>query len=130
MITFMEKQLLFSVSSKDLYFEYFTCGSKGGQHANRNKTGVRIKHPPSNAVAESREYKSQLQNKQAAFKRLTETKEFRVWHRIETARRCGKRSPEQIVDSLMDRIDDFKIEIKDNKGNWKAIPIQEFLLIS
>ena len=46
---------------------------------------MRIIHPVSGAVAESREQRSQLQNKRIAFKRLVETKEFKIWHKIKEA---------------------------------------------
>jgi hypothetical protein len=40
-------------------------------------------------MAESREHKSQTQNRKAAFKRLTESDKFNKWLRIEIAKRCG-----------------------------------------
>lgn len=84
-----EKQLLFSLTKKDFEMETFRSGGKGGQHQNKTESGVRIRHPASGAVGESREERSQFQNKQNAFKRLLETKEFKLWHRLECSRRLG-----------------------------------------
>lgn len=84
-----EKQLLFSLTKKDFEMETFRSGGKGGQHQNKTESGVRIRHPASGAVGESREERSQFQNKQNAFKRLLETKEFKVWHKLECGRRLG-----------------------------------------
>ena len=79
------KQLLFSITKNDLIVQTFCSGGKGGQNQNKVESGVRIIHPISGAVAESREQRSQLQNKRIAFKRLVETKEFKVWHKIKAA---------------------------------------------
>lgn len=59
----MNKQLLFSVTKKDLIVETFRGSGKGGQHRNKNDTVVRITHPESRAVGKSEDERSQLQNK-------------------------------------------------------------------
>ena len=43
-------------------------------------------HHPSGARGESREERSQLQNKRAAFLRMIETPKFQLWLKIETGR--------------------------------------------
>ena len=70
---------VFSVTTADLKIDTFRSGGKGGQNQNKVNSGVRITHEPSGAVGESREHRDQLQNKKAAFIRMTETKEFRSW---------------------------------------------------
>ena len=62
-----KKELLFSLTKKDFVVETFRAGGKGGQKQNKTDSGVRIKHPASGAVAESREERSQHQNKKIAF---------------------------------------------------------------
>src|SRR5690606_33821561 len=84
-----KRNIIFSVTKKDLVVETFRSGGKGGQNQNKRDTGVRIRHPESGAVAESREHRTQLQNKKAAFERLVQTPEFKKWHKIEAARRMG-----------------------------------------
>lgn len=79
------KELLFSVTKKDLEIQTFRCGGKGGQNQNKRDTGVRIIHRESGAVGESREHRDQLQNKKAAFERLVKTKEFQVWQKLKAA---------------------------------------------
>lgn len=78
-------KLLFSVTKDDLIVDTFRSGGKGGQNQNKVESGVRITHPASRAVGESREFRDQPQNKKAAFKRMTQTKEFKVWHQIKAA---------------------------------------------
>lgn len=85
------RELLFSVTKKDFDIQTFRAGGKGGQHQNKTNSGVRIVHRASGAVGESREHRSQLQNKKTAFLRLVATPEFKRWHKIETAKRLMNR---------------------------------------
>lgn len=80
------KELVFSVTIHDCEVQTFSAGGKGGQNQNRRSTGVRVIHHPSGARGESREQRSQLQNKKSAFKRMAESKEFRAWVRTQTGR--------------------------------------------
>lgn len=66
------KQLMFSVTRKDLRIDTFRSGGPGGQHQNKIESGVRITHLPSGLKGESREERSQHANKIRAFRRLTE----------------------------------------------------------
>ena len=75
----MSKELLFSVTKKDFEIQTFRSGGKGGQNQNKRDTGVRIVHRESGATGESREERSQAQNKKNAFKRLTESLKFKLW---------------------------------------------------
>lgn len=84
-----KKELLFSVTEKDLRIDTFRSGGKGGQHQNTRDTGVRITHLESGAVGESREERSQLQNKKKAFKRLVESEKFKNWLKIRSAELMG-----------------------------------------
>lgn len=74
-----EKNLLFSVTLKDCEVQTFRVGGNGGQKVNKTSSGVRIIHHPSGARGESREERSQLQNKKAAFVRMANTPSFRFW---------------------------------------------------
>lgn len=67
------------LTKKDFVIQTFRSGGKGGQNQNARDTGVRIIHPPSGARGESREHRTQLQNRKAAFLRMTGTTEFRMW---------------------------------------------------
>jgi protein subunit release factor A len=74
-----KKELLFSVTRKDLDIQTFTAGGPGGQHQNTSNTAVRIKHRPSGAVGEARDSRSQHQNMRAALLRMTESGLFKAW---------------------------------------------------
>lgn len=71
------KQLIFSASRKDFDIQTFCTGGPGGQNQNRNKNGVRIAHRESGLSATAREFKSQRQNRKAAFQRLA--KKLLAW---------------------------------------------------
>lgn len=75
-------KLVLSVSIKDCKVDTFRAGGPGGQHQNKTSSGVRVTHEPSGAVGESREQRSQLQNKRAAFIRMTQTPKFQTWMRV------------------------------------------------
>lgn len=77
----MTRELVLSVTLADCEVQTFRAGGKGGQNQNKRDTGVRIIHPPSGARGESREERSQLQNKRAAFRRMAESSEFKAWVR-------------------------------------------------
>ncbi len=116
------KTLVFSVTAKDFEIESFRAGGKGGQKQNKTSSGVRIRHPASGCVAESREERSQHQNKQIAFRRLANSEKFRNWLRLEVARICGIQAEiEEKVKQAM-RPGNLRIEAWDNKEKrWKEV---------
>ena len=74
----MNKTLIASYSRKDFRVDTFCSGGPGGQHQNKTQSGIRIVHLPTGLSAESREHRSQLQNKKAAFRRLS--RQIQRWH--------------------------------------------------
>ncbi len=51
---------------------FFIASGPGGQHRNRNATGVRLLHRPSGIVVTATERRSQAANVEVAFERLAE----------------------------------------------------------
>jgi len=106
---------LVSVTKDDLTIQTFRSGGKGGQHQNKVSSGVRIIHRDSGAVSESRSDRSQYRNKQIAFKKLTESKIFKDWLRLECAKKVG------IYDEIEKRVEqalrsrNVKVESYDSK---------------
>lgn len=96
------RELLTRVSIADCQVQTFRAGGKGGQNQDKRNTGVRVRHEPSGAVAESREHRTQGENKKAAFVRMARTPEFLRW-----ARRIGFVVPDS----------DLLIEVRRN-GEW------------
>lgn len=71
-----------SVTLKDCEVQTFRSGGPGGQNQNKVSSGVRIIHTESGARGESRETRSQLENKKRAFRRMVESKEFQLWMKL------------------------------------------------
>ena len=111
------KRLLFSVTKKDFDVQTFRSGGKGGQNQNKVESGVRIVHRDSGAVGESREERSQAQNKKIAFHRLVESKKFKAWHMIRCAELVGHKTVDEIVEERMDP-KNLRIEARDEQGKW------------
>jgi protein subunit release factor A len=80
---------MMTITIKDCTVQTFRCGGNGGQNQNKRDTGVRIIHPPSGARGESREERSQLQNKRTAFVRMAKSPEFNAWVRLRHAQITG-----------------------------------------
>lgn len=86
----MSRTKVLTVTIKDCQVQTFRAGGKGGQNQNKRDSGVRVIHPPSGARGESREERSQLENKKAAFTRMAMSEEFQRWIRLRHAQLCGE----------------------------------------
>jgi len=121
------KSVLFSVDIKSCDVETFRCPGHGGQNVNKVESGVRIKHRASGAVGQSCDTRDQFRNKRIAFRRMAETKEFKTWIKVETARQLGKPSVEQVVNKLMDPRN-IRVEVRDDKtGRWTEVTEQNLV---
>lgn len=57
---------------RDCTLEFFIASGPGGQHRNKTETGVRLTHRPSGTVVTATERRSQHQNREVAYERMTE----------------------------------------------------------
>lgn len=115
-----ERNPLVSVTIADCRVDTFRSGGKGGQHQNKTESGVRVVHPPSGAVGESRDERSQHVNKRTAFQRMAESEKFRRWIRMESARVSGRLAEvEREVDRAM-HPGNLRIEAQED-GKWAPI---------
>jgi len=112
----MKKEHLYSLTKKDFKMQTFRSGGPGGQNQNKRNSGVRIIHKDSGAVGESREHKSQFQNKKAALKRLVEHPKFVVWNNVKCHEIITGKTLEKRVEEMMDK-NNLKIEVFEN-GTW------------
>lgn len=109
----MARELVGSVTKDDCVWQTFRAGGPGGQSQNKTDSAARCTHPPSGAAGESREHKSQLQNKRAAFRRMAESKEFQLWARRQAS---GLLSIEAEVEKQM-RPSNLRVEVR-QEGKW------------
>jgi len=115
-----KKELVFSLTKKDFDIQFFRCGGHGGQKVNKTSSGVRIVHRESGAVGESREERSQSQNKKIAFRRLVNSEKFQSWLKVKVSQVIhDKITIEETVEKLMnDRY--IKVEVRKH-DKWEEV---------
>ena len=67
------------LTKKDLKITAIRGSGPGGQHRNKNATGIRIVHGESGAIGIATDSKSHETNLRNAFLRLTQSPEFEAW---------------------------------------------------
>ena len=97
--------------------QHFSSGGPGGQNQNKRSTGARVIHHPSGARGESREERSQLQNKKAAWFRMLETPKFKLWMALETCRAAALIAEAQ---RLQVPEEELRIEVRQG-GRWVQV---------
>ncbi len=73
------RELVASITKKDLRIDYFRPGGNGGQKMQKTDSGVRITHLPSGAVGRATDTRSREQNSRLAVYRLVEHYKFKLW---------------------------------------------------
>jgi len=111
---------ILSISIKDCEVQTFRAGGKGGQNQNKTESGVRVIHHPSGAIGESREERSQLQNKRNAFIRMAKTPKFQRWVKFRTLEMLGHESIESKVDRML-APENLRVESQEPDGTWKPV---------
>jgi len=111
-----KREKLFSVTLKDCDVQPYRGSGAGGQKRNKTSSAIRIVHRDSGAVGQCENYREQTKNKSEAFKRMTQTKEFKQWMRIATTRATGELYViEKKVEEEMKKV---KVDVKDENGRW------------
>lgn len=109
----MSRKLALSVTIKDCEVQTFRVGGNGGQKVNKTSSGVRIIHHLSGARGESRESRSQLQNKRAAFRKMAESTAFTLWMNRQLS--SGPTPEERVADDMAD--ENLRVEVRED-GRW------------
>lgn len=112
-----ERDKILTVTLADCEVQTKRGSGKGGQNRNKRDTAVRIYHPPSGAVGESEEERSQHQNKRAAFIRMVESPAFKAWLAAVTR---GMKTPRQIEAQVKAELADPRITVTEVWGGKKA----------
>jgi len=69
---------ILSVTTADCELQTFRSGGKGGQNQNKRDSGARYVHHPSGARGESREERTQWQNRKIAWRKMVESPVFQL----------------------------------------------------
>lgn len=119
----MTKEILFSVTASDCEWSYTKGTGTGGQKKNKTSSAVHCMHRPSGAHGYSEASRSQLDNKREAFVKMSNSKEFKEWHKMETMRRNGQMA---VIDAAVEKsMKKVKIEVHDENGRWKEVKESE-----
>lgn len=112
-----KSDLILSFNKKDFRFDCFRGSGKGGQKRNKTSSYVRCTHEPSRVSAVGQEGRSQYKNKQIAFRKVAESKQFKNWLKIFLSK-TNYKTVKSVVDEQMDR-KNIIIEVFDSsKGKW------------
>jgi protein subunit release factor B len=104
------KELLFSITKDDFEITYFSGSGAGGQHRNRHKNCVRIKHKETGIITTGQSQRSLEQNKKDAFVSMINHFKFKQYLRLRTAKENGIiQDIEKLVDEEM-KENNLKIE--------------------
>lgn len=116
----MTKELLFSVTKKDLEISYFSGTGGGGQHRNKHQNCVKMYHKNSGARSTGQSNKERKSNLKEAFNNLVESQKFKIWLNERIYEEANQISIEKKVKDLMSP-ENLRIETKEEKGKWKEI---------
>lgn len=111
------KKLLFSLNRNDFEITFFSGTGAGGQHRNKHKNCVRIKHRNSGAISTGQKHRSKEDNQKEAFLKLIKMPKFKVWHSKKVMESEG--TLDEIEKQLGQELseDNLKVEIFKN-GRW------------
>ena len=116
----MGRELLFSVTKKDLKIEFFSGTGAGGQHRNKHQNCVRMHHPESGAKATGQSSKERQANLREAFQSLVKSPKVRVWQVEKVTEVQTGKTIEQTVDAMLSP-ENLKVEYKENGGSWEVV---------
>ncbi|MHA2032786.1 MAG: peptide chain release factor family protein [Candidatus Kariarchaeaceae archaeon] len=116
----MKKELLFSVTKKDLVITWYKSGGSGGQKKNKTANACRIQHPDSGAMVTAQERRERSQNLKAALHRLAKHILFRKWVNKKVFEIDQQKTIDELVEEMM-APENLKMEIRED-GKWKEMP--------
>lgn len=103
-----KKQKIFSLTEKDFEWHFFRGSGNGGQKKQKTSSACRVIHRASGAVGVSQDSRKQHENKELAFKRMTQSKEFQSWMALQR----------EII------LGNIKYEEADENGNFYEKPLE------
>jgi protein subunit release factor B len=116
----MPKELLFSVTKKDLEIDFFSGTGAGGQYRNKHQNCVRIRHKDSGAFATGQSNRERPANIQEAFRNLLEHPKFKIWQSQKILECVSGETTAQRVEKAL-APENLKVEGKDGNGRCEEL---------
>ena len=117
-----DKKPLFTVTARDCEWSYTKGSGNGGQKKNKTSSAVHCMHRPSGAHGYSEASRSQADNKQEAFQKMSNLPEFQRWLNLEFMKRSGEMAEvERYVQRELTKV---KTEIKID-GVWTEVNVSQ-----
>lgn len=114
------KELLFSITRKDLKVNYFSGTGPGGQNRNKNQNCVRIQHKDSGVIVTGQSNKSRQANVKEALNNLVNHPKFKLWHTGKIHEVLSGKTIEELVNEQLDP-DNLLIEGKNENRRWEEL---------
>lgn len=110
----MRRELLFSITKKDLEIHFFSGKGAGGQHRNKHQNCVRMKHPNSGVSVIGQSQKERKANLKEAFLNLMGHPGFKMWQsmKIQEVLR-GKTIEKEVAEMIQP--ENLKVEYRENE---------------
>lgn len=118
-----------NINPKDLEFEAFRSGGKGGQNVNKVSTAVRIKHIPTGMVVTAQSQRFQAQNREIAME-LLRSKLWQMQERKRQKQISGERSIQIGTGERSEKIRTYNFpqnRVTDHRFNKSWHNLQEIL---
>jgi len=113
-----DRRPVLSITRKDCKWDYYVGSGKGGQKRNKTANCVRCTHEPSGAVGKAEDGRSQWHNKKSAFLRMSSSKRFLIWVKIETSRKLGIEAEIEAAAERSMRSQNLHVDVKNERGLW------------
>jgi protein subunit release factor B len=114
----MSKDPFFSITAKDCEWSYTKGTGAGGQKRNKTSSAVHCIHKASGAHGYSESSRSQLDNRQEAFRKMAESDKFKKWLHVEYMKRTGEHY--EMERQLTESLKKVRLEVKID-GKWTEV---------
>lgn len=118
------KEPFFSITARDCEWSYTRGTGAGGQKRNKTSSAVHCTHRPSGAHGYSESSRSQLDNRQDAFRKMAESDRFKKWVRVEYMKRTGEHL--EIERQITESLTKVKLEVKID-GKWTEVTASQLV---
>lgn len=113
----MSREVLFTVTRKDLEVTWYCSPGPGGQKKNKTANACRIAHRESGAVVTAQERRERSQNQKAALRRLAGHPKFLAWWRRRVFEILNRETLEEAVEREMAPAN-VRVEVQGPDGRW------------